>query len=89
MLGLTTWLTATLGGLGLFLLLSRPARESEWPPLGGVQRMQGPSDSVPDAGMHVPTRHVDGEAQIARWLRPSVQAARHAQSDRHRSLADD
>jgi hypothetical protein len=83
------WLTATIGGLGLFLLMSRPTRETESSPFWGGQRLEGSPDSFAAAATHLPTRQVGGEAQMARWLRPSVQAARHAESDRHRRLADD
>jgi hypothetical protein len=87
--GFAIWLTATIGGLGLFLLLSRPTQQTDGsPPWDALRRVRSP-DNLIDAAMRLPTRQAGGEEQMARWLRPSVQAARHAQSDRHRSRADD
>lgn len=87
--GLAIWLTATIGGLGLFVLLSRPTQQADGsPPWDPLRRVSSP-DSLIDAAMRLPTRQAGGEEQMARWLRPSVQAARYAQSDRHRSRADD
>jgi len=86
------WLMATVGGLGLFLLLSRRAPRLE--NLGTLGR-QSPPLSAPGRGVTqqaVPRRVTSpprGEAQMARWLRPSVQAARHAEPGRYPSQSYD
>jgi hypothetical protein len=86
----TIWLMATVGGLGLFLLLSRPVRRSEGSPaVAGVSAQPPTPDRAPEGAPHQATRQPRGEAQMARWLRPSVQAARYAQPGRDLPEPDD
>jgi hypothetical protein len=85
--GLVAWLTATAGGLALFVFLSRRAPHIEGPILEMASASGRPSSTVIPAP-HRPTLHASGETEVARWLRPSVQAARYADPGR-RSRADD
>jgi len=89
--GLGVWLVATLGGLGLFLILNRPTRqlESSASPAGAAGQPRPLDRAPPESTPRAPTRQARGEAQMARWLRPSVQAARYAQPGRDRPYADD
>ena len=82
---------ATIGGLGLFVLLSRPARESEGSTLSGAPLSAAAVDraAAPQAVPRVRAAQPRGEAQMARWLRPSVQAARYAEPGRYRRQAGD
>jgi hypothetical protein len=79
-----TWATATVAGVALFLFLAPRRRE----PLRPAAAEAGPAELAADS--HGPPRpaaeadvHSDlipsDEAQLPRWLRPSVQAARHDQ----------
>jgi hypothetical protein len=80
-MGVGTWLIATAGGLGLLLLLSR--RKLEMP--GAA--LAAPRHETDPAAWHTPhpiTSHDRGEEGMPRWLRPSVQAARNAQTDTRR-----
>jgi len=87
--GLTIWLMATVGGLGLFLLLNRPPRQFESSqPAPGAGPQPRPMDGPHEPAPRPSTRQGRGEAQMARWLRPSVQAARYAQPGRDRISAD-
>jgi hypothetical protein len=81
---LGAWATATLAGLALFLFLA-PRRRA---PLRPAAAEAGAAELATDS--HRPPRPAaaaDGssdlipsdEAQLPRWLRPSVQAARHDQ----------
>jgi hypothetical protein len=85
--GLMVWLTATACGLVLFLFLNRRAPQFESPVFDGMSpvRTSGLGMSAP----HRPIRRTGGEEQMARWLRPSVQAARHADPGRDGPLPDD
>ncbi len=78
------WLIATAGGLCLFVLLSRPTNGLDLSgPTGAIaMRQNGPDSSA--AGEPRVRRLVGDEAQMPRWLRPSVQAARHADPRRDR-----
>jgi hypothetical protein len=78
------WLTTTLGGLVLFLFLA-PKRQNPLPPVAAegvapagpfpAARAPATSDSAPPARVSR-SPDLDDEANIPRWLRPSVQAAR-------------
>jgi len=76
---LFAWLVATAGGLALFLAMGR----GTVPLAAGATRQS--DDDHPDAGPPAsggppaPRRRMQtaDESQIPRWLRPSVQAARH------------
>jgi hypothetical protein len=85
---LAAWLTATAAGLAFFAFLSRRAPQVEGPVLDYV-----PSPArAPEVGApapYRPTRRTGGEAQMPRWLRPSVQAARYADPGRDGLLAED
>jgi hypothetical protein len=81
---LGAWATATLAGLALFLFLA-PRRRA---PLRPAAAEAGPAELATDS--HRPPRPAaaedvssdlipSDEAQLPRWLRPSVQAARHDQ----------
>lgn len=78
------WLIATAGGLCLFVLLSRPTGEPDlFGPTGALAMRQNGLD--PSAAGEPMVRRLAGdEAQMPRWLRPSVQAARHADPRRDR-----
>lgn len=74
------WATATAGGLALFLLLAPRRRKPNEPvvaeagPAGGESP---PRVSRPPAEAQILAEQVPpGEANIPRWLRPSVQAGR-------------
>jgi hypothetical protein len=88
---MTIWLMATIGGLGLFVLLNRQARSldgmaiSGRPALPGTMERGVTQQAVPRGTTSTPR----GEAQMARWLRPSVQAARYAQPGRYPRHAGD
>lgn len=84
--GLLIWLVATAGGLGLFMALSRPARQFEpWPQAAASLSSQEPGNPAADI-MLMP--QAAGEGKLPRWLRPSVQAARHAEPGRERRRSD-
>jgi len=85
--GLTIWLIATVGGLCLFMALSRPVRQFESVPQSEPVAMlsQDPDQTVVEA-LIVPA--AAGEGRMPRWLRPSVQAARHAEPGRERRRGD-
>ena len=76
------WATATLAGLALFLFLAprrraqlRPAAAEAGPTEVGTDSHR-PSGPAPEVSSDlIPS----DEAQLPRWLRPSVQAARHDQ----------
>ena len=87
---LTVWLVATVGGLGLFLLLNRPPRQlgSSSPVRGATLQPMVSDRASPEPHARPTPRQPRGEAQMARWLRPSVQAARHAQPGRYSSVPD-
>ncbi len=76
---LLAWLVTTVAGLALFLAMGR----GSVPLVGGVRRQSDPDhpDAGPPAsdGRPAPRRRMQtgDESQIPRWLRPSVQAARH------------
>lgn len=84
---LMAWLTATAGGLALFVFLSRRAPQIDGPILEMASASGRPSSTATPTPYR-PTPRTGGEAQVARWLRPSVQAARYADRGRD-SLADD
>ena len=86
--GFTIWLMATVGGLGLFLLLTRHARGLESSAPSGSPMLVDRSPT-PQAAPRVSAALPRGEAQMPRWLRPSVQAARYAEPGRYRRQADD
>ena len=78
------WLTTTIGGLMLFLFLA-PKRPSPLTPLpaggAGMARTFAPAPATDAEGSGPPSRvskdaDLEDEANIPRWLRPSVQAAR-------------
>jgi hypothetical protein len=78
------WLTTTLGGLVLFLFLA-PKRPTPLTPLaaeGPGPAAPFPAARAPEAADSAPPARVskspdlDDEANMPRWLRPSVQAAR-------------
>jgi hypothetical protein len=81
---LGAWATATLAGLALFLFLAprrraplRPAVADAGPAeLANNPRPRTRSAGTADAGAELIR---SDEAQLPRWLRPSVQAARHEQ----------
>jgi hypothetical protein len=81
---LAAWLTTTLGGLVLFLFLA-PKRPNPLNPLaaegvgptGSFPAAQEPGTAEPGAPARVSkSPDLDDEANMPRWLRPSVQAAR-------------
>src|SRR3990172_4575438 len=78
---LLIWLIATTGGLCLFMVLSRPAPQPEsWPVTAtGALPQQEPDHATVGALM---VSQEGGEGRLPRWLRPSVQAARHAEPGR-------
>jgi len=79
---MSIWLIATVGGLGLFMLLNR---RSVLPEAGAAPAAT--AYAAAPAAQHAPhavTSHDRGEEDMPRWLRPSVQAARHAQTDTRR-----
>jgi hypothetical protein len=86
--GLMVWLTATAGGLVLFLFLNQRATRFESPVFDGMSSPVRTS-SLGMSAPHRPARRTGGEEQMARWLRPSVQAARHADPGRDGPLPDD
>ena len=74
------WATATAGGLALFLILAPRRRRPEEPvvaeagPTGGEPPARAPR---PPAEAQILAEQVPPEeANIPRWLRPSVQAGR-------------
>jgi len=80
---LGAWATATLAGLGLFLFLA-PRRRALRPAAAEAAPAELATDShrrlQPAAAADVSSDLVPSdEAQLPRWLRPSVQAARHDQ----------
>jgi hypothetical protein len=74
------WITATAGGLALFLLLAPRRRTQSEPALA----VAGHGMTTPEAEAALDPAHVvqqsdlvpSNEVNIPRWLRPSVQAAR-------------
>ena len=78
---LGAWATATLAGLALFLFLA-PRRRA---PLRPTVAEAGPAELATDSPRPAAAADVrsdlvpSDEAQLPRWLRPSVQAARHDQ----------
>jgi len=82
------WLTATAGGLALFVFLSRRDRQDEGPVLDAVSA-PARSTSVAMPRPYQQARRTGGEEQVARWLRPSVQAARYADPGRDGLGSDD
>jgi hypothetical protein len=85
--GLVAWLTATAGGLALFIFLTRRAPQIEGPILEMASVSSRPSSTSAPAPYR-PTLRIGDEGQMARWLRPSVQAARHVDPG-HSRPADD
>jgi hypothetical protein len=88
---MTIWLMATIGGLGLFLLLNRRAPRSDGlaladRPTPSMAMERGATQQAVPLGATSTPR---GEAQMARWLRPSVQAARYAEPGRYPRQADE
>jgi hypothetical protein len=75
------WVTATIGGLALFVLLNWGGRRNEGRVLDVVSSPARPaSAAIPRPFQQA--RRAGGEEQVARWLRPSVQAARYADPGR-------
>jgi len=71
------WVTATAGGLGLFLFLNRRAPLAEGPIPSGDAARERRADAAPPPSPRRTSPDRD-EQRVARWLRPSVQAARFA-----------
>lgn len=78
---LGAWATATAGGLAFFLLLAPRRRADEEPALAVAGQGIAPTEA-----RHAPPPEAPGpksdevppeEVNMPRWLRPSVQAARH------------
>jgi hypothetical protein len=88
---MSIWLLATIGGLGLLLLLNRQPPRSDGLALAGhpTAPMAMERGVTPQAVRRGATSTPRGEAQMARWLRPSVQAARYAEPGRYPRQADD
>lgn len=78
------WLVITGGGLAMFAYLSREARQLGGAPGPAMALALSGSTSANAAPQRRPVRLADDEANMPRWLRPSVQAARHAQPGRER-----
>jgi hypothetical protein len=75
------WATATAGGLVLFLLLAQRRRQPalvEADPAGLPPPDAPLASTVPQPVATAQVEHPE-EANMPRWLRPSVQAARHGQ----------
>jgi hypothetical protein len=74
------WITSTAGGIAIFLLLIR--RRSDQPEMADIPVAAG------EATPHAFTQHAvapetpPDEVNLPRWLRPSVQAARHQRRPR-------
>jgi hypothetical protein len=79
------WATATAGGLAFFLYLAPRRRRQRQPAFaaaaGGDAAGASLASNRPPAREHHSDLAPD-EAKLPRWLRPSVQAARHDERDR-------
>jgi hypothetical protein len=79
---LGAWATATLGGLALFLYLAPRRRQPHQPAYAdaGAAELASASAHAPRSPAEAelsPNAIPPDEAKLPRWLRPSVQAARH------------
>jgi hypothetical protein len=82
---IAAWVTTTVGGLALFMFLA-PRRRTLLTRNAAAAMPMAPSVAAPPASLAPPVtpeprvskeRSSDDEANMPRWLRPSVQAARH------------
>jgi hypothetical protein len=86
------WITATAGGLALFLLLA-PRRRTQGEPslaVAGHGLTTPEAEAAPDPAQAVQQSDVvpSNEVNIPRWLRPSVQAARQGTRSNTRRFED-
>ena len=84
---ITAWTITTIGGLGLFMFLA-PRRRTPLAPSAAAAMSMGTADAPPSPAPMEPEPRVskerssDDEANMPRWLRPSVQAARQGDGAR-------
>lgn len=71
------WATATAGGLALFLYLAPRRRRQRQPAFAGAEAGASLSSSHASPARERQSDLPPDEAKLPRWLRPSVQAARH------------
>jgi hypothetical protein len=86
------WITATAGGLALFLLLAPRRRTPSEPALAvaGYGPTTPEAEAAPDPAQVVQQSDLvpSNEVNIPRWLRPSVQAARRGARSNTRRFED-
>lgn len=88
LLAVLLWIAATGGGLALFLYLARSGGSAPLTVAGAVAGDRGPVPATAGAtggaspAVSSRARINTDESQLPRWLRPSVQAARHARPER-------
>jgi hypothetical protein len=86
------WITATAGGLALFLLLAPRRRTQSEPALAvaGHGLTTAEAEAAPDPAQVVQPSDLvpPEEVNVPRWLRPSVQAARQGTRSNTRRFED-
>jgi hypothetical protein len=71
------WATATAGGLALFLYLAPRRRQQRQPAFAHAEAGASLPSNHPSPARERQSDLPPDEAKLPRWLRPSVQAARH------------
>ena len=86
------WMTATAGGLALFMLLAprRRTQKEPAPAVAGKGVAVAEAEAPPDPPQPVQPSDLvpPDEVNIPRWLRPSVQAARQGTRSNTRRFED-